>query len=208
MKSTQRIHSTREETYRQAFGQFTDGQAFAWKERWPDGPFLALYQDNVYQIESTDDLRERARLMLTSTDEAANMPLTIWIDLVEEIYNEIDCFTRLLGRLTTPEEQHLRVALAISRITSRPVEGFWSTLYYLDSRLYPRAIIALTRIHDVESLWLKLSEALVRNGKTVLNQQREGVFRTLRLDPGNPAADSRFYVFTVDPAIWEFDVLV
>lgn len=209
MKVTQRTHPVAEETYRRAFRQFTEGKVFDWKERWPDGPFLALCGDDVYQIESTYDLSERARLMLTSTDEAVHMPLAIWLDLAGDVHHEAEFYARLLNRLATPKQrQHLQLAFSISQTIHRPAEGFWSVLYHLDAvGLYPKAVVAAAQVSDVAVLTLELEKALVANGKTYLNQQQEGIFETLVVRDSTTPMDALFYVFTVDAAVWEVDAL-
>ncbi|GAB3197085.1 hypothetical protein ABID22_002229 [Pontibacter aydingkolensis] len=175
-------------------------------QKYHDGPYLVKYQDDVYEINSVDDISNKVEAYLTDPDWAALLPVELWIDVAEEVHYEAEFYIRLFHSLDEKERATLTQLLTISQVTKDPIDSFWRLLNNLgDFDLYPKAVIAACKTYPLQEMMLDLEEQLVVNGDSYLNELQGGIFETVDLleeDEDNDECQL-FYIFSVSDVSWE-----
>lgn len=195
--------------YVKAFEKFSNSEhdKFEIKEYWENGPALTNYCGKVYRVDSTEDMYNHIKNSLTVIDSAMHLPLSLWIEVAEEVHLVPEFTERLIVELGGPEEfSNLNLAFNLSRHASNSANVFWNTLYSLDDiELYPKAIIAASQTYNFESMLEEVMELMISEGVNVFNQMQDGVFETIDLNEDDASDESIFYIYTVDPISWNVE---
>ena len=176
-------------------------------ENWPDGPAIIKHGDKVYRVDNAHDINEQARLMLTSKDEAMNIP-TAWAnELFEDAYVRPEFYPRFLDAIELPRPQaliELQYVLAVYQTVKEGPATFWETVEALDDiGLYPAALVAAAEVFNMEALVDELAEFLYTEGDSYLSEKQDGIFETVSINEKDETAQSIFYIYDKDPVSWE-----
>lgn len=175
-------------------------------EHWPNGPAIIKNGDQVYRVDNAHDIEEQARLMLTSKDEAMNIPITWANELFEDAYMHPSFYTHFLHQLDLPRAQALaevQLVLAVYQTVAAGPLTFWETVKDLDDiGLYPAALVAAAQTFDFDALVGELTEFLTTEGDTYLNEMQNGIFESVDLNENSETDEKIFYIYNLDPGYW------
>lgn len=211
-KSKNRKNSVSIEKYKAAFCKCVHckEEDFLIKPLREDGPMMANFEDEVYQIDSYQDLKNYADEMLTS-DGALHLPIYIWLDIAEDIHLQEEFIIKLVESFDSVDEyERLNLALSLSRNAGNNCSVFWRCIYKLDrDDLYPKAIVAATKTYDFESIKEELIEGLIEYGEQILCQIQGGTFESINLNEDEDSDESQdqdqFYIYSIAPEYWTDD---
>lgn len=186
---------------------------------WENGPCQIKMGENVYRVDSTHDITEHAKLMLTEAEMAMDFP-TEWAFLVlEGVHREGEFYHHLLHSIghDALKLTQLQTVLAVTRSTGDGIETFWRCLRAVDDmELYPAAILAAAKTYDFNSLVEDIFEYLTGESNHYLNQLIGGIFETVVLNdagfddptPEDLQKEEYFYIYSVDDACWNEEEVV
>lgn len=189
-------------------------QHFGWKptdyelqENWPNGPALVKHDDTIYQVDHARDIEERARLMLTSKEEAMHLPANWADELFEEVHTEPRFHAAFLHNVELPRLQalaELQTVLAVYATT--PQKSIWHVFEALgDIELYPAAVVAGAEVYNLDVLIGELVEFLTPYGIDFLTELQGGIFESVALNEGDDEGSDEgiFYIYTKDDVSWQ-----
>ena len=178
---------------------------FLIKPVWNNGPMMVKFNNKVYQINSYDDLQLYANELLT-TELAIYLPLEIWIRIAPKDIHLNQDFLKKLAETIDRDEDKKRFEMAnkLSNYADKSKIVFWNSIYNLgDTGLYKKSIIAASQVSDLDMLTDMLIQALIASGDQFLNQVEGGFFDVVYLNDNKETEGDDFYIFTIDPAIWD-----
>jgi|GEM_PF-6134136 len=181
---------------------------------WEDGPCQIKMDDQVYRVDSTHDLTEYAKTMLTDSEMAMEFPTSWALMVLEGVHREGEFYRQLLHKIGHDALMltQLQTVLAVTRSTGDDVETFWQCLQATDElELYPAAILAAAKTYDFDSLVEDIFIYLIGEGSVYLNQLQDGIFESVVLNeaisddptPEEMAQEEYFYIYSVDPCCWD-----
>jgi hypothetical protein len=159
------------------------------------------YQGNIYQVDTYQWLYDDVLDMITNTDHAQHINISIWLQVSEDALSCQDFYFNLVKTLEDPEEATLlNLALSISSFTPDRKETFWYTLWRLDriGSLFGRAIVAAAKTFNLNVLADEILDLMIANGNTEYNAFVEGVFGSVQV-PINSDDELTFYIYSVMP---------
>jgi hypothetical protein len=169
--------------------------------------------DKVYRVDSSHDLTEHAKVMLTDSGMAMEFP-TSWAEMVlEGVHREGEFYRHLLHYIghDALKLTQLQTVLAVTRHTGNDINTFWECLHATDSiELYPAAILAAAKTYDFNSLVEDIFGYLIGEGIIWLNELQNGIFEIVVLneatsdDPTKEemAKEEYFYIYSVSDGCW------
>ncbi len=180
-------------------------EEFLIKPVWKNGPMMVNYNNKLYQINSYNDLKQYAYELLT-TELAIHLPLEVWIQIApKDIHLNPDFMKKLSEKLDRDEDKkRLDMANNLSNYADKSKIVFWNSINNLgDTGLYKKAIIAASQTSDLNVLIDRLVQGLIANGDQFLNQVEGGFFDIVYLNDNKDTEGDDFYIFTIDPTIWD-----
>lgn len=202
--------------YREAVQQHFDcaPSDFEFAVCWENGPCQVKMGNKVYRVDSTHDITEHAKWLLTDRDGAMEFPREWALMVLEGVHREKDFYFYLLQDIATDALKlaQLQTVLAVTQITGNDIEAFWENLYAVDCiELYPAAILAASKTYDLACMVEDVVIYLTGEGDEHLNQLQDGIFETVVLnevtsdDPsaGQLEKEEYFYIYSVDDCCWD-----
>lgn len=170
------------------------------KEPYEEGRIFIKNDDFIFRIASTKELRSEFEEYLESCD-IPEIPLEIWVDAIGNIHTEKVFMENLISKLGDKEEfESLNIAINLSNHASKSPIVFWGILYEIISeyKLYFIAVDAAIEIQNKEALLDKITDLMIDEGETYLNELRDGIYLSYEF------SNKMFHIYNVDSANWEF----
>lgn len=208
-KKPKRTNPVSIDKYQAAFRKFigNDPANFEIKEYFHNGPMLALFEGEVYRIDSIQDMFNHFREIVTNIDLAMHVPVSCWVDVAEQVHLKSDFIENLILTLNGKEEfEQLNIAIIISNHASQNATVFWNTIAALDDlELYPKAIIAACKTYDLDCKIHELMNCMISDGNIITNLMEDSIIETIDLDENDcsPNDSSFFYIYTVPQSFWD-----
>jgi hypothetical protein len=208
MKEITRKHPVRFEKYIQAFIQTfnCNKDELEAKEYYENGPALIKYKNKIYHVDSEHDMFKYIKSCLDSPDEAANIPLEIWIEVENDIAASDEFIQAMLsGIVNNVEREILKEAITKINFSNEYTTDFWEHLYDESNlELFPKAIVVAAKMMDKDDLAVELMRGMVANGKYIFPEMDEEFFSQVIIDKKN-IFEHHFYIFSADPDSWDED---
>lgn len=205
--------------YREAVQQYFDCapsefELAAWEGQ---GPCYIRMGEEVYRFDSTHDLTERAKLLLT--DWASMFPPDWASELLADVHRQEDFYPILRQQFATDAVrlQQLQTVMARTQRAGNDNDAFWDAVYATDCQhLYPAAIVAASQTYNTARLLAAVVNYLLSDEDEYLGVLQGRLLGNLVLNEApaaNPSAEELaqeeyFYVYAVDPYCWEESLVV
>jgi hypothetical protein len=182
-----------------------------------DTPYLFKYMGRFYMVSSERNIEAYIIEGLSFPEAAYSLlPTPIINEVGEDIMSRSEFVNMLLHDVTKEEKRDLIQALTLFNATGDSYL-FWNTLVEseesLSCDLYGKAVIAMSKIFDFNSVVNEIFEIFTTNGSEYLNQIQHGIFESIFPNESNNEEVSEydkilnpcFYLYSVDDVLWEVD---
>jgi hypothetical protein len=161
---------------------------------------IVLYQEQAYKISTRETLREDVEDMLTHTDHAQSVNLSLWIKATVNTVEIGRVLPKLVRKLEDVQQARiLRLALTINSYSEDKYETFWRTLERLDhtGMSLSNAIVSAREVYDGIGLLDDMVGLMIINGINEYNTIQGGIFETVFLDD-NVQGYPEFYIYSTE----------
>jgi hypothetical protein len=195
------------EHYKNLYGKYSNvsKKAFEIKLSYENGPYLINHNETIYELSSFSDLKQQLVDSLSSPEGAMMIPVSLWVDVCEEVHKESKFHKKILRSIDDDKEvSYLNLAINLSIISNNPIRSFWYTLHDLDDiGLYAKAIVAASEVYDKGEIASELTELYIENGSNLLTEMQNGIFDEIFSESEEDNAEEEsYYIYEVDPMKW------